>query len=364
MNAADSFAADYAGARDMFLTAAREAGGEIDSMPHPLRGPAGEDLAADVAWFGPADAPRVLATISATHGVEGFCGSGAQVDWLRRGEAARLPPKTAVLLIHAINPHGFAWLRRVTEDNVDLNRNWIAFDQVLPANPAYDELADAICPPRWDEATRTGSAARLGAFAREHGFPALQQALSGGQYTHPDGIFFGGREPAWSRRTQTNILQGRLGRATRVAVIDYHTGLGPWGYGERIVIDPPGSAGFQRARRCWGAGITSPSDGSSASAPIIGDGLAALPGLLPHAEVTAMALEIGTVPVTEVIEALRADAWVHAHDDPIGSAAQPINAAVRAAFYGDADDWKGMVAGQSLLAIRQALAFLSEERDH
>ena len=32
---------------------------------------------------------------------------------------------------------------------------------------------------------------------------------------------------------------------------------------------------------------------------------------------------------------------------------------IRDAFYGDADDWKGMVAGQSLLAVKQALAGLA-----
>ena len=31
---------------------------------------------------------------------------------------------------------------------------------------------------------------------------------------------------------------------------------------------------------------------------------------------------------------------------------------MRTAFYGDADDWKGMVAGQSLLACKQAIAGL------
>ena len=38
---------------------------------------------------------------------------------------------------------------------------------------------------------------------------------------------------------------------------------------------------------------------------------------------------------------------------------QAIKALVRAAFYGDADDWKGMVAGQSLAACRQAIAGLT-----
>ena len=118
MNSADSFSADYPEARAKFLKAAADAGGALEAMAHPERGPDGGDLATDVAWFGPRDAAAVLVMISGTHGVEGFCGSGAQVDWLRRGGAGGLPPGVAVLMIHAVNPYGFAWLRRVTQPAV------------------------------------------------------------------------------------------------------------------------------------------------------------------------------------------------------------------------------------------------------
>jgi hypothetical protein len=196
MNSADSFSADYQGARAKFRGAVGEAGGSLETFAHPERGPDGGDLSTDVALFGPAGAERVLVMISGTHGGEGFCGSGAQIDWLRRGEASRLPSGLAVLMIHAINPHGFAWLRRVTEDNVDLNRNWIDFSAPPPANAGYDALADAIVPKAWTEVAQRESADALAAFARDHGPMGLQQALSGGQYNHPTGIFFGRRRGA------------------------------------------------------------------------------------------------------------------------------------------------------------------------
>ena len=60
-----------------------------------------------------------------------------------------------------------------------------------------------------------------------------------------------------------------------------------------------------------------------------------------------------------VLNALRADAWLHAHGDPLAPAGQAIKSEVRDAFFGDADDWKGMIAGQSLLATRQALKGLT-----
>jgi len=135
MNSAESFSLDYQTARAKFLAAARDAGAALEAILHPERGPDGGDLATDVALIGSREAESVLVMISATHGVEGFCGSGAQVDWLRREEYRALPGGTAVLMVHAINPYGFAWLRRVTNENVDLNRNWIDFDAPRPQNP-------------------------------------------------------------------------------------------------------------------------------------------------------------------------------------------------------------------------------------
>jgi hypothetical protein len=359
MNSADSFSASYAEARAKFRATAQEAGGALETIANPNRAPDGGDLSTDVAWFGPREAERVLVMVSGTHGGEGFCGSGAQIDWLRRGEhTTTAPADLGVLMIHAINPYGFAWLRRVTEENVDLNRNWIDFGQPAPANPGYDELADVAVPPTWTEESQRASNRVLRAYAAEHGPMGLQQALSGGQYRHPKGVFYGGDGPSWARRTQEAIYGAYLGQAGKIAIIDYHTGLGPWGYAEPIMSQPAETAAYQRGQTWWGCNVTCPSDGSSTSAETAGDNLTAAPLVLAHAEVTGMALEYGVQTLAEVFVALRADAWLHAYGDPLSPEGQAIKAQIRAAFYGDADDWKGMVAGQSLAACRQAIAGL------
>jgi hypothetical protein len=356
MNSADSFSADYQSARAKFREAANAAGAELEATQHPERGPDGGELFTDVAWLGPRDAGAVLVMISATHGVEGFCGSGAQVDWLRREEHRLLPAGTAALIIHAINPYGFAWLRRVTHENVDLNRNWVDFNSPLESNPGYEALADQICPAEWTPEVQARSGQALADYAQQHGAMALQQAISGGQYTHPLGVFYGGDQPTWSRLTQTRIFEHYLRGAGRIGIIDWHTGLGPWGYAEEIAVARPDTPAFKRTARWYGAAVTSPfPGGDSSSAEIAGDGLTFAPSLLGHAEVTGIALEFGTKPWMETLNAIRADVWVHAHGDPLSPEGQAIKAEVRDAFYGDADDWKGMIAGQSLLATRQAL---------
>ncbi len=360
MNSAESFSPTYAAARDKFVETAKQTGGALERIANPNPGPDGGDLSTDVAWFGPRDAEAVLVMVSGTHGAEGFCGSGAQVDWLRRGELTRLPKGLAVLMVHAINPYGFAWLRRVTEENVDLNRNWLDFGKTLPANPGYDELADAAVPAEWTAESQRASADRLLAYAGRHGPMGLQQALSGGQYNHAGGVFYGGVGPSWARRTQEAIYARYLGQAGRVAIIDYHTGLGPWGYGEQIMSDPAGSTAYARASSWYGGAITCAQDGSSTSADISGDNLTAAPTLVPQAEVIGMALEFGVQPLNVTFLALRADAWLHAHGDVKSPEGQAIKTLVRDAFYGDTPDWKGMIAGQSLLATRQAIAGLAK----
>jgi len=358
VNSAASFPSTYDEARKMFCEAASRSGALLERFDYPERGPDGTSLSCDVAWFGPRNAEHVLVLVSGTHGVEGFCGSGAQVDALRRGGAAQLPANVGVLMVHAINPYGFAWLRRVTHENIDLNRNWIDFERSLPENPGYNELHAAICPSSWNAETQAASAASTRAFGVREGATALQFALSGGQYRYPAGVYYGGVAPSWSRRTQTVIFEAYLKQAGKVAIIDYHTGLGPWGFGEQISTEPRPTKAFRRAASWFGSAVSSTHDGSSTSSAIVGDGLSAAAKLLPQAEVTTLALEFGTLSTEEVMRALLADAWLHAHGDPQSPLGQSIKADIRAAFFGDSADWKGMVAGQSLLACRQAIAGL------
>eukprot|EP01046_Picozoa_sp_COSAG06_P000408 COSAG06_NODE_11_length_35482_cov_68.929888_21_plen_125_part_00 len=91
----------------------------MQSFDHPLLGPGGSALATDVATVGDPDAKAVLMVCTATHGVEGFTGSACLVDWLRMlrsGEESIWPAAgVRIVLVHAINPHGYAWIRRVNE---------------------------------------------------------------------------------------------------------------------------------------------------------------------------------------------------------------------------------------------------------
>jgi len=354
------FSRDYEEARARFLETAKSAGATLDAMTHPLTGPEGETLSTDLAWLGAADAERVLVTISATHGVEGFCGSGAQVGWLESGLYREHPAGTAHLMVHAINPHGFAWLRRVTEDNVDLNRNFVDHDAPYPLNAGYEELAETLCPTDWNDDTIAATQKTLDDYAEKHGRTALQSAISGGQYRHPDGIFFGGHRATWSRSVMEEIFRTRLAQATRVAVVDFHTGLGPHGHGERICTHAPGSAALARAAEWYQDDITSPTLGTSSSVELHGCNEVGMEKALAGRELTAIALEYGTIPTPEVRLALCADNWLHHHGDLGSAKGKAIKAQIRAAFYPDTSDWKKLVWERAVATLRMALKGLSE----
>ncbi|MCA9544712.1 MAG: M14 family metallopeptidase, partial [Myxococcales bacterium] len=319
---------------------------------------AGEALATEVARFGPADAPNVLVIGSGTHGIEGFCGSGCQVALMRDEVVVRPPSGVAVLLVHAHNPHGFAWGRRVTEEGVDLNRNFIDFAQPLPANPGYGAIHGWLVPPRWAGPERDAAEAAIQAHIAEHGFAAWQQALTGGQHTHPDGLFFGGTAPTWSRRTLERILHDHVGHAKRVGFIDLHTGLGPTGYGEPIFPGGPDDPAHARARAWYGAAVTCPADGSSTSATVHGTLYEGFRRALPEAEITPIALEYGTVPIADMLLALRGDHWVHQYVDMTHPPCQELKARMRAAFYVETDAWKRAVVDRCVEVVGWALAAL------
>jgi hypothetical protein len=357
---ADAFAATYAEARAKFAAAAQARGYALVAHEHPeARGAAGEALAMDVATAGARDAEAMLVITSGTHGVEGFCGSGCQVGLLGDDSFAAAVAATgaSVVMVHAVNPYGFSHLRRTNEDNVDLNRNFRSFDTPAPANAAYAEVHPWVVPDTWPPAPE--NEARIGAYLRERGPAAFQQAVSGGQYEFPDGLFYGGTAPAWSNTTLRQVLREHGRGRRRVTLIDVHTGLGPWGHGEKIYVGTGDAASVARTRATFGADVTSYFDGSSTSAALTGVIDRGVRDECPSAAFTGIGLEFGTIDLMATLQALRGDQWLANRREPGAPQREAIKRALRDAFYGDRPDWKAMVWGQARVAALQALRGLA-----
>lgn len=352
------FSASYRQARERFLAQARAVGARVHSHVLPLQGCEGETLALDVSVQGPDDAARVLMTTSAVHGIEGYCGSALQTGLL--GQLSP-EPGMAIVHVHAVNPHGFSFGRRVNEDNVDLNRNFIDFAQALPFNADYGAIHDLLLPPDWPP-TAEGED-RLAGQASRWGARRMQMAVTGGQYHEPRGLWFGGTGPSWSQRVFRQVLREQIGRARDVAWIDLHTGLGPCGVGERIFACTDTGATLARARRWWGKDITSVHTGTSHSIPMSGPIQMAIYEECEQARYTGICLEFGTCPLSEMVMALRADHWLHRQDQAPDALARQIRAGLREAFCPDNPSWRDSVWQQGLEAARQALQGLAQDPD-
>ena len=361
MTVSSYFSATYSEARTKFLEACRERGLTVENnLNDRAKGAEGEDLYMDVVRIGPQDASKVLIISSATHGGEGFCGSGVQVGMLQTDMFKTLPADTAVLLIHAINPYGFSHIRRVNEDNIDLNRNFLDFSKGLPENPEYAEVHKYLVPDDWDGPARAAADAAIQDYIAKKGIATYQAAVSGGQHIHADGLFFGGFGPSWTNKTLRAVVKKHAGSSAHLAMLDFHTGLGPYGHGELIYVGNP--AGLPRALSWYGDDVTSPEAGTSTSAIVRGTLDVGICESSPKASHTCVAIEYGTLPILEVLNALRADNWLYLKGDIDSPQGKAIKKQIRDAFYGDADDWKQMIWDRGTSVVGMALKGLQDAK--
>lgn len=357
MDALSYFATDYAAARAKFLEAARSAGARLASHRNPALGPGGLELTTEVAALGPAGAHTTLWINSGTHGGEGFFGSALQVGWLRGPGLRALPQGVQVLLVHAINPYGFAWLRRTNEHNVDLNRNFVAHGNAYPENPGYAELHPAILPEAWTPETQAAFRQAYRAYAEAEGEMAAQAAITAGQYDVAEGLFYGGRGESWSNRLVQAIAREHC-EGERTVFIDLHTGLGSWGHFEIIhqqVPDGPGEAWLQRWLGTHSLGSLARGDSVSVASAgaLIENGVRRGLG---GRQLVAATLEVGTRPVPAVLEALRADNWLHVHGELESEQGRAIKAQLADAFCPGEPDWKELVALRGRQILDASLA--------
>lgn len=348
---------DYASSRAALLSAAGEAGALLGSHPHPLRGPGGEELAADTARFGaaPGEAHTVVLVNSGLHGVEGHAGNGLQRLLVAGGRPAALPPGVALVLVHAVNPYGFAWSRRVDHDNVDVNRNFVDYAD-LPENSRYDEVDPVLNPTELDPHDQS-FLAELMAFWSEVGDDVAFRTLSGGQYTHPHGVQFGGQAATWSRRTLERIWQDHLVGADAAIILDVHTGLGPYG---RLTVfqtadghEPAATLG----QKLFPDHIFRSDRTGSVDHGLLGPGFDEWGG--GRLETSTFVVEFGTHDPVQGVTVFRNDNWLHQHGEPESPVGLEIRGQMRDFFFPDDESWRRDVAEQGLEAIHCTLDALA-----
>jgi hypothetical protein len=236
------YSPDFITAKERFLEAAAVCKGKVAS--YQIGGD--PSCTIDVAILGDHQAKQSVVVSSGLHGVEGFFGSAVQLAWLRHFASSALSSR--LVMIHAINPVGFATCRRWNEANVDLNRNFLFANESYEGTPpSYAELDALLNPPspprRWEPFVAKAAWQIL-----RRGMPVLKQAIAGGQYDFPDGCFYGGSEPCASTRVIQEHYSAWVGETNNVVHLDLHTGLGRRGAYKLLLEEPsPDNTGASSA---------------------------------------------------------------------------------------------------------------------
>jgi len=242
MSQEDFFSETYFEARRKFLETTVNA----RHIPKDIK----DGLTMDTAVYDSKKEKKTLFVInSGTHGIEGFVGSAVQqmvVDYFIDG--GEIPENMGVALVHAVNPYGFAFYRRVNEHNVDLNRAFVGDYEPLRSDEKrrkdFRRVYNLLTPHRRRKSHGIESARFCGklalAFAREilihddleKACASLKNAIAGGQYTHPDSLFYGGGlsdKPERSVEAYREVLDDIARDYSTVVVLDTHVGFGTKG---------------------------------------------------------------------------------------------------------------------------------------
>ena len=372
------FSDDYEVARRRFLAAVEAAGARLTACVHPsLRTPGGAELAVDLAWLGPLDAKRVLLATSGMHGFEGPAGSAVQSAWLETS-GRDLPDGIAVLLVHALNPWGFAWVSRLTENNVDLNRNFVDWSQAVPINPYYSHVRDTIRIADLSPQTLARLMGEQIKLAKDLGPAAARIAVDFGQYEDVQGISFGGDGREFGHQVMQDHVVPMLAKAQQIGLIDWHTGVGAYGEVAVLPIDGPDSENAKRLEGWWGRALVQDwkrsdleddieKDPNFANLPQIKTGQMnqALARWLPDAQITGAVVEFGSEKegaLPDLILVTLYERWlrfVH-KGDRMASEHQVFRDTARRCFVPEEASWRDLVLTEGPKLLNQAVTGLAQ----
>lgn len=342
------FSPDFHSARQDFHAAADKAQGDLHRLQLGVADRNGAPLSIDIAWFGSRQPQRALIHVCGIHGVEGFAGAAVQLALLDKLPA--LPEDNALILVNVLNPYGMAYLRRANENNVDLNRNFFFGTGGWQGAPAGYAALDRFLNPPYTPVRVTSFHVRLLLAELSLGGAAIRQAVAGGQYDFPKGIFYGGNALEEEPKLYGEWLESHLTGVRELFVIDVHTGLGDYGKQSLFLRSDTDTQGLSES---LGLPLTT----DSREAEVMGyeheGGHSSIyHQLLPEARTVCITQEFGTYNGRRLLRALRAENQHHHYGD--GQLDHWSKKKLKAMFCPDDERWHAQIVTQGCDLVHRA----------
>lgn len=231
------FADSYDECRSDFIRLADQLQKEIENtIIESLAVPSNvdQDLTIDICYIPPVlDTGKLFVLSSGVHGIEGYTGSAIQRMFMSELIPDMGDDRPGILLIHGMNPYGFKYKRRVTENNVDLNRNSsVSIELYSTENRGYADLYNFINPsPVASGSNLFNRFFYVVAITKivKSSMPVLRQAVLQGQFQFPEGLYFGGTQPEPQIVMMKEYLPQYFGIYDNIFLVDLHTGYGEIG---------------------------------------------------------------------------------------------------------------------------------------
>lgn len=351
------FSPDYVSARAQFREKVKAAGGRLEPLELGAKGPNGESLTIDIAWFGPEKPRRVFVHSSGLHGVEAFAGSAIQLQWLKQG-IPPIPEGTAIVLVHVVNPYGMAWLRRFNENNVDLSRNFLAPDEKFAGAPeTYRKLNGFLNPTT--PPSRDLFYLRAAWPLVRYRMAELRQAIAGGQYANPKGLFFGGQRLEEGPTKLQGYMADHLAGVERIVAIDIHTGLGRFAEDCLLMDAAPERVDVNHRMRAVFGERVQLLDSYGVAYEVRGAIYNMYYRVSPTTQVYFAAQEFGTYNPARIVKALRAEnRW---HHYGAGTTDHPTKTELQEVFNPGDARWRRLVLQRGREVINQSVELAFEK---
>lgn len=309
MPALDDHPANLSFARNQFLAACSLAGAATTAYRSVKSGPSDQASWIDIARLGSPDARAVLLLCSGLNGDDGHIGSAILTEWLTQGMQRQIPRDVGLIMLHSTLPPGFS-------------------------------IGSAAAPEKsragnWSDNVLSAAARRFSAYAEMAGLKTAEEAAIPEEMQD---------KHVWMSTASNAIADEIIEHTHDIAVLEFHTGLRPYGDVAISSCHPASTDANQRVQAWFGEDA-----GTQEGGPAILDIFALGFGdRMSDLALTAAHVEFGTYTMGQVLGLDARHSPAERHAD------------MRALFNPDSDAWRQEVSNKSLRVIEQSLQGLAD----